>query len=199
MRQPLILASTSPIRSRILTDAAVPHHIEPARVDEVAIRAALQAENLRSRDIADALAEAKAQKVSLRQLEALVIGCDQVLDLDGDLFSKPEDQAESRAQLARLSGKVHKLYAAMVVCEAGRPVWRHIGETRMHVRALSPGYIDGYVTRNWDSIRHTPGSYLIEGEGARLFSRIEGDHFAVLGLPLFPFLSWLTLRGILEI
>ena len=165
------------------------------RVDEAALRASLAAEGATPRDVADALAEAKATKVAGRHPDALIVGSDQVLDLDGDIFTKATTADELREQIARLSGRRHRLHSAAVAVEQGKPVWRHVGEARLHVRTLSNEWLDSYVSRNWESVRGSVGGYLIEGEGARLFDRIDGDVFTVMGLPLIPLLSWLALRG----
>lgn len=164
-------------------------------VDEDAIKESLQAEGLGPRNIADALAEAKAVKLSVKHPGALVIGADQMLALDdGPLFDKPGSPEIACAQLTRMAGKSHRLFSAVVVAQSGEPLWRHVGTVRMHVRPLSPAFIDSYVARNWDSIRHCVGCYQIEAEGAQLFTRIEGDHFDILGLPLLPLLAYLRER-----
>ena len=191
----LILASTSAIRSQLLARAGVAHQVQAARVDEAAIRTAMAAEGASPRDIADALAEAKARKVSDRHPAALVLGCDQVLDHAGEVLAKPETPDEAAAQLRRLRGQRHQLLSAAVVCSAGKPLWRHVGVARMQMRDFSDHYLAEYVARNWDSIRHSVGGYKLEEEGVRLFSRVEGDHFVVLGLPLIELLGWLALRG----
>jgi septum formation protein len=179
----------------MLAAAGLAFDTAAARIDEPALRDALEAVGAAPRDVADALAEAKALKVSVRNPGALVIGADQVLDLDGEILAKANTPEELRAQLARLAGRRHRLYSATVAAEDGEPLWRHVGEARLHVRSASDGWLDDYVARNWEDVRGSVGGYLIEGEGVRLFDRVEGDTFIVQGLPLLPLLSWLTLRG----
>ena len=198
MSNPFILASGSEIRSSLLKQAAVEHEVVPARVDEEAVRDALLAENAAPRDIADALAELKARKISEKFPGAVVLGCDQVLDHKGKLISKAADTTEVIAQLKTMCGDRHSLYSAAVVCQDGKPLWRHVGHVRLYMRDATDSYIEGYVARNWDSIRFAVGGYKLEEEGVRLFHRIEGDYFNVLGLPLLELLSWMTLRGDLE-
>lgn len=190
----IILASGSEIRARMLAQAQVPFRAEPVRVDEEAIRQSLLAEGAGPRDIADTLAELKALRVRA-PAATLVLGADQILDCEGALYSKPETPSDARAQLAALSGRTHRLHAAAVVCCDGAPIWRHVGVVRLTMRDLSPAFIDAYIDRNWNSIRHAVGCYKLEEEGVRLFSRIEGDYFSILGLPLIELLTWLAARG----
>ena len=193
----LILASTSPTRLQMLRAAGLdPTPIAP-RVDEATIRDALVAEGASPRDIADTLAEMKARKVAEKHPTGLVLGCDQVLALDRATFAKPETPADARAQLQVLRGKTHTLLSAAVVYENAEPVWRHISEARLTMHDFTDAYLDDYVTRNWDSIRHSVGGYKIEEEGVRLFSAIQGDHFTILGLPLLPLLAWLGTKGMI--
>lgn len=198
MTNRIILASGSEIRQVLLRNAGVEFETSIARIDEDAIRASLEVESTRSRDIADTLAEFKAQKVAMKAEDAFVIGCDQTLDFEGKTLSKPTSKAGAIAQLLALRAKKHTLYSAVVIYENGKPVWRHIGKVNMEMRDFSDSYLESYVERNWDSIRYSVGSYKLEEEGVRLFSRISGDYFVVLGLPLLEVLSYLSQRGLLD-
>ena len=197
MADPIIFASSSEIRATLLRNAGVPFTTEKPRVDEEMIRASLEAEEASPRDIADFLAEAKARKVSLKANGALVIGCDQVLDFDGTVMSKPADPSECLAQLTALRGKTHRLLSAAVIYKDGEPLWRHVGVVRLTMREFSDDYLSDYVVRNWESVRWSVGGYKLEEEGVRLMSRIEGDYFNVLGLPMIELLNYLTVRGAL--
>ena len=198
MQEKIILASGSDIRAQLLRNAGVSFDVQVARIDEDAVRASLQAENASPRDIADTLAELKAQRVAAKHPDALVIGCDQILALDQQIFAKPQTPADAVTQLQALRGKKHQLLSAAVIYGEGKPLWRHVGVVRLHMRDASDAYLTSYVDRNWDSICHAVGAYKLEEEGVRLFTRIEGDYFNVLGLPLLELLSYLTLRGTLE-
>ena len=198
MNQELILASGSEIRAEMLRAAGVPFRVEVARIDESSIRASLEEEGATPRDIADTLAEYKARRVSDRFPEALVLGCDQTLDFDGRCLSKPESPEQAREQLQALRGNRHMLLSAVVGYRGSKPEWRHVGTARLWMRNFSDTYLDAYLARNWHSIRHSVGGYKMEEEGVRLFSRIEGDHFTILGLPMFELLAFLSTRGIIE-
>ena len=197
MSDQIILASGSEIRAQLLRNAGLDFRVSAARIDEDAVRASLQAEQASPRDIADTLAELKAQKIASKHPEALVIGCDQILRLGQDIFAKPQTPDEALAQLKSLRGQKHQLLSAAVIYGDGKPLWRHVGVVRLFMRDASDAYLADYVDRNWDSIRHCVGAYKLEEEGVRLFTRIEGDYFNVLGLPLLELLSYLTLRGTL--
>jgi septum formation protein len=197
MVKPLILASASNIRQQLLVNANVPFEINVARIDEQSIKEALIAEGAPPRDIADALAEGKARKISIKMPDAMVIGCDQVLSFKGKLMSKARSIEEAGAQLKSLNGERHKLLSAVVIYENGEPKWRHIGEVRLQMKQNSQPYLDDYLERNWESVKHSVGGYKLEEEGARLFSRIDGDYFNVLGLPLLELLSYLGQREVI--
>lgn len=193
----MLLASGSEIRAQMLRNAGVVFDVQVARVDEDAIKASLLADGAPPRDIADALAEAKARKIS-DKTGAMVLGCDQVLDFQGRLLSKPKTPQDGLDQLRSLRGQRHMLLSAAVIYDEGKPVWRHVGQVRLLMRDASDAYLEGYVARNWESVRDAVGAYKLEEEGVRLFTRIDGDYFNVLGMPLLEVLAYLTLRGVLE-
>lgn len=194
-KRPLILASGSTVRLQLLRAAGLEVSAQPARVDEQTVKHSLLAEGAKPRDIADALADLKAAKAAARNPDSLILGCDQVLDFKGTLFSKPETSDQARAQLATLCGQTHALLSAAVLYDGSEPVWRHIGQARLTMRAFSDDYLDEYLGRNWPEISQSVGGYLLESEGVRLFDRIEGDYFTILGLPMLPLLSYLATRG----
>jgi septum formation protein len=188
----IVLASTSVARRDMLSAAGVIHEALAAAVDEEAAKQALR--HLDGRSLADALAELKAVKLSSRRPGDLVLGCDQTLELeDGTLIDKPG--AAVAEQLRQLQGKTHCLYSAVVAAENGQPVWRHVERAKLTMRPLSDAFIADYVTDEGAAVAGCVGGYRIEGRGVQLFSRIEGSHFTILGLPLLPLLAWLRARG----
>ena len=198
MSVPILLASGSAIRAQLLKNAGVPFTVQTARVDEEMAKRALLAENASPRDIADTLAEMKARKVSHKNPGAMVLGCDQVLDFDGQLLSKPETPEQAMTQLKAMRGKRHMLLSAAVIYQDGEPIWRHVGQVRLRMRASSDAYLKDYVSRNWDSIRRAVGAYKLEEEGVRLFATIDGDYFNVLGMPLLELLNFLAVKGVID-
>lgn len=194
----ILLASGSEIRAQLLRQAGVPFEVQIARVDEAAIKAALLAEEASPRDIADTLAEAKARKVSMKNPGAMVLGCDQVLDFEGKLLSKPKSEEDALAQLSAMRGKRHMLLSAVVIYRDAEPIWRHVGQVRLQMHRSSDSYLSSYVSRNWHSIQHAVGGYNLEEEGVRLFSHIDGSYFNVLGLPLVELLNYLGLQGAID-
>lgn len=196
MSQRIILASSSQSRRAVLAAAGVEADTVKPNVDEDAAKAAFRADGMSVRDQAMQLAELKSVKVSMRE-QGLVIGCDQMLSLDGEAFDKPVNLEDARNHLRKLSGKVHTLETAIVICEDGKPVWRHLARPRLTVRPLSGPFIETYVDTVGDPLLSTVGAYQLEGLGAQLFTRIEGDYFSILGLPLLPLLDYLRTRGVL--
>lgn len=193
----IVLASGSESRRRLLASAGVEAIAVRPNVDEDAMKAGLRAEGLPVRDQAMRLAELKSAKVSRRQ-PGLVIGGDQMLSLGDEAFDKPKDLSGARDHLRKLSGKAHTLETAIVVCENGRPVWRHLARPRLTMRPLSAEFIEQYVDQVGEPLLSTVGAYQLEGLGAQLFNKIEGDYFSILGLPLLPLLDYLRIRGILK-
>jgi septum formation protein len=180
----------------MLTAARVGFEVLPAMIDEEAVKAAMRAERAPARDIADTLAEMKAAKVSGRRPRHLVLGADQVLAVDGDTLDKPRDLDEAAVHLRRLRGRSHELLAAAVICEDGRPVWRHVGRARLAMRPFSDAFLAEYLAEHGEALCDTVGAYRLEDGGTALFSRVDGDYFSVLGLPLLELLGYLRARGI---
>jgi len=194
----LILASGSATRQRVLRSAGVSFSVEVAGVDETAVMESLAGEKASARDAADILAELKAVKVSACRPDAFVIGADQVLSIGQVFFQKPVDMSSARAQLMALRGRTHTLTSAVAVARGGSVVWRDVREARLTMRAFGDAFVEAYLVDTGEDILGSVGGYRVEGLGIQLFSRIEGDHFTILGLPLIPLLDFLRTHGILH-
>ena len=191
----VILASGSQRRRALLAGAGIAAEAIKPNVDEDTARLAMRAEGVKVRDQAMQLAEMKALKIS-RTRPGLVIGGDQKLNLEGTAFDKPTDLDGARAHLRALSGKPHHLETAIVIAENGEFVWRHLARPKLTVRTLSDAFIEQYVAACGEALLSTVGAYQLEGLGAQIFSRIEGDYFSILGLPLLPLLDYLRVRDV---
>lgn len=179
----------------MLEAAGVPFEPVDADLDEEAVKAGLRGEGLDACALASALAEAKALAAEPAPGD-LVLGADQTLELDdGTMLDKPASREDAAAQLRRLSGRTHRLHSAAVIVEGGRQVWRSVETVALSVRPLGDAFIHDYLAAEYEAIRWSVGGYRIEGPGVQLFDRIEGSHFAILGLPLLPLLAYLRTRG----
>ncbi|BCH21403.1 Maf-like protein [Mesorhizobium sp. L-8-3] len=193
----IILASGSPFRRAMLTNAGLDFGVEKPDIDERAVEAAI-AGQARPDDIAAILAEAKALDVSGRHPQALVIGSDQTLSLGDEIFHKPADMEAARRHLLRLSGKTHSLNSAVAVARDGETLWRHVGIAHLTMRRLDPAFIGRHLARVGDKALQSVGAYQVEGEGIQLFEKIEGDHFTIVGLPLLSLLGALRDLGAID-
>lgn len=192
----LILASASRSRQALLRNAGLAFETIPADLDERTAERPLAEAGAPPNDIAIALAMAKALSVSERRPEALVIGADQVLALEGERFAKPPDMEAARRQLLRLQGKTHTLYTSVAIARTGAIVWQHAEASHLKMRQLTPAMIGQYLAEAGPSALQSVGAYQLEGVGVRLFERIDGDYFAILGLPLLPLLEFLRGEGV---
>jgi septum formation protein len=195
MSAPLVLASASAARAAMLQRAGLEVERLPAAVDEDEIKAAFRHDGADAETCAAALAEAKAERTSLRRSGALVIGADQILVCNDVWFDKPPDRDHARAQLQALRGRTHELVTAVCVTRNGSVVWRHVDRPRLTMRPFSDAFLDSYLAAAGDAVLTSVGAYQLEGLGAQLFSRVEGDFFSILGLPLLPLLDFLRGNG----
>jgi septum formation protein len=191
-----VLASASRARRELLAAAGVAFTVEPADVDEPAVRRSLGSKTAPA-EVADLLARAKAEDVGKRHRDGLVIGADQVLAFGAEILAKPGDAAGARATLTKLKGKTHELISAVAFAEDGRISWTHTATARLTMRDFSEAFLEEYLVRAGDRVGQSVGAYELEGLGVQLFERIEGDYFTILGLPLLPVLAELRARGVL--
>jgi nucleoside triphosphate pyrophosphatase len=190
----LVLASKSSARAAVLRGAGLSFEQITAGVDEESIKASLRVEGASCAKQADLLAETKALKVSIAH-PGVILGADQMLDLDGRAFDKPANREEARENLKALRGKTHILQTALVACVEGVAVWRHLAQPRLRMRNFSDEFLETYLDQTLPDALSSVGAYQLEGRGSQLFDRIDGDYFSILGLPLLPLLQWLRDRG----
>ncbi|MFN7635052.1 MAG: Maf family protein [Acetobacteraceae bacterium] len=193
----LLLASGSATRAALQRAAGLRYETAGPGVDEAAIKEAARAEGIPASETALMLAEAKAVRLSRRDPDAVVIGADQMLVCEGEWFDKPADAAAAEAQLARLAGRRHELVTAVLCHRGGQRIWQHVAVPRLTLRPLRPEVIAGYVAAEGEAVTGSVGGYRIEGPGIRLFAAIEGEHTAILGLPMLPLLGFLRQHGVL--
>ena len=191
----VVLASKSAVRAQLLRDAGLDFACAPAAVDEAEIKSAMKTEPVEA--VAQALAEMKARHVSRKFPDALVIGADQILECDGARYDKPADLNQARKQLAALRGRPHDLVSAAMVVRDGVRLWHHVDRVRLEMRPFSDAFLDAYLASIGEAALMSVGSYQLEGRGVQLFSRVRGDYFTILGLPLLPLLGFLREQGAL--
>ena len=187
----LVLASGSRSRSRLLAAAGVPYEIAPASVDEETVRMSMEAEGFGPEEVADALAEVKACRVSAMREGQLVLGADQVLFSEGEVLAKPQSLDAARLQLQALRGKEHALISAAVLAKESSPIWRCTGKAVLRMRDFSDGFLEEYLRREGEAVCESVGAYRLEAMGSQLFETVSGDYFTILGLPLLPLLQQL--------
>lgn len=195
----LVLASASASRKALLERAGLRFTARAAQVDEAEVKRGARAGGASAAETALLLAELKAQRVALRDPEAVVIGCDQLLVCGDRWFDKPADLAEARAHLASLRGRTHVLVTAVLCQRGAQRLWHHVAQPRLTMRAFSDDFLDAYLAAEGEVLTTTVGAYRLEGVGVHLFDAVEGEHAAVLGLPLLPLLGFLRQHGVLGV
>lgn len=188
---PLILASSSKTRETLLRNAGLEFEIAFPRVDEEEMKHSLQASGATAAETAVSLAELKAMRISRQYPDHYVIGADQMLECGSVWFDKPADKEHARAHLKALSGKTHSLHNAVCVVKSSTILWHHVNEARLAMRTFSDDFLDHYMAAVGDEILWSVGAYQLEGVGAQLFNKVDGDFFSILGLPLLPLMDFL--------
>jgi septum formation protein len=193
----LILASASASRRALMAAAGLAFEVRPSDVDEAAAKRTALAGGASAAEAALLLATLKAERVAALEPDALVIGADQILVCEGVWFDKPPNVQAAREQLCALRGRSHVLATAVVCQQARRRIWHHVAEPRLAMREVSDNFLDEYLALEGDDVTSTVGAYRLEGRGAHLFSEVQGEHSAVLGLPMLALLGFLRQAGIL--
>ena len=192
----IVLASGSVTRGALLAGAGLTFVTDIAAIDEGTIRDSARSEGAQPEDAAMLLAEMKARRIAPRHPDALIIAADQILVCDGEWFEKPADLAAARAHLLALRGRTHVLATAVLCMAGGRRVWQHVAQPALTMRTFSDEFLDAYLAAEQEAVLSSVGAYRVEGLGVHLFARIEGDHSAILGLPLLPLLEFLRQHGV---
>jgi septum formation protein len=195
-RERLILASASTARAALLRSAGLEFAVDPANVDEGAVKQDYRARGCDAAACALALAAAKARAVGQRYVEAFVLGADQILVCEGEWFDKPGTLDEAAAQLRRLRGRHHILVTAACVYRGDARLWQAVAAPKLTMRCFGDGFLAAYINAEGNAVLGSVGAYRLEGRGVQLFERIEGDYFAILGLPLLPLLEFLRGHGL---
>jgi septum formation protein len=198
MTPKLILASSSPFRRMLMQNAGLAFEAHAAHIDERAVEAPLEREGVTPDAVALVLAKAKAKEVSDRFPACLVIGSDQTMSLGLQTFHKPKDMADAANHLRVLSGKTHRLNSAIAIAYDGDIVWEHVSHAELTMRSLGADFIQRHLKRVGEKALASVGAYQLEGEGLQLFSRIDGDYFTILGLPMLPLLEKLRELGAID-
>ena len=191
----LILASASVSRRSLLEAAGLVFTVQPAGIDEVAVRCEARAIGISAEETALRLADLKAAEIARRHPEALIIGADQILICDGAWFNKPADLATAAAQLRSLRGRTHNLATAVTCHQGGTRAWHRVASPRLTMRVFSDRFLDSYLAAEGEAVTGTVGAYRLEGRGIHLFESVDGDHSTILGLPLLPLLAFLRRTG----
>lgn len=192
----IILASTSKIRRNILSNAGIELSVVDSKLDETTAKNSMP--GFPPRNLALELAKLKSEKISKQYPKAIVIGADQVLGFKDQTFSKPASRADAEKQLSMLRNATHILYSAISCAIAGAQVWSHCSEARLTMRNFTPEFLSSYLGGNPENYLSSVGAYKLEETGIQLFEKVEGDYFAILGLPILPLLKFLREREIIQ-